>query len=228
MICRSRLACGGIAALALLAATAAQAQPASQVAPQADFVFDTLGPAACEMPPPGFDISQFRTFVETKPDAPVTKGEISGGLAAGFAGGGLYGTDAGGGLVVGVQGMVFDDAPALTMLCMVLVRLGDSDATSGAIVGEAGMADAPDGAFLGVFKLVQRNDADVPVTLATGTVDGGSVSFDLRDGLLVDGSVTVEGSYRQLPTDEAVPFSARIAIPRAENVLRPALRLARD
>lgn len=225
---RLRLACGGLAALALLAATAVQAQPGSRVEPQADFVFGALGPAACEMPPPGFDISQFRTFVESTPDAPVTRGEISGARAAGFAGGGLFGTDAGGGLVVGVQGMMFDDAPALTMLCMVLVRLGESDATSGAIVGEAGMADAPDGAFLGVFKLVQRTDADVPVTLASGTVESGTVSFDLRDGLLVDGSVTVEGSYRQLPTDEALPFAARIAIPRAENVLRPALRLARD
>ena len=228
MISKSRLACGGLAALALLAATAVQAQTGSQVAPQADFVFDTLGPAACEMPPPGFDVSQFRAYVESTPDAPVTRGEISGARAGGFAGGGLYGTDAGGGLVVGVQGMMFDDGPTLTMLCMVLVRLGDSDATSGAIVGEAGMADAPDGAFLGVFKLVQRNDADVPVTLASGTVDGGTVSFDLRDGFLVDGSVTIEGSYRQLPTDEALPLSARIAIPRAENVLRPALRLARD
>lgn len=228
MIFRPRLACGGLAALTLLAATAAQAQPGPQVEPQADFVFDTLGPAACDMPPPGFDISQFRNLVESTPDAPVTRGEIAGALTAGFAGGGLYGTDAGGGLVVGVQGMVFDDAPALTMLCMVLVRLGDSDATSGAIVGEDGLAGAPDGAFLGVFKLVQRNDADVPVTLAAGTVDGGTISFDLRDGLLVDGSVTAEGSYRQLASGEALPFSARITIPRAENVLRPALRLARD
>lgn len=224
MILRLRLACGGLAALALLAATAVQAQPE----PQADFVFDTLGPAACEMPPPGFDISQFRNLVESTPDAPVTRGEISGRLTAGFAGGGLYGTDAGGGLVVGIQGMVFDDAPVLTMLCMVLVRLGDSDATSGAIVGEGGLDGAPDGAFLGVFKLVQRNDADVPVTLATGSVESGAISFDLREGFLVDGSVTLEGSYRQLASDEAQPFSARIAIPRAENVLRPALRLARD
>lgn len=217
---------GAIAvAIALLAFSAG---PARSVEPHADFVFDALGPAACEMPPPSFDISQFRAYADNTPDAPVARGELSGGLTTSFAGGGLYGADEQGGFVIGVQGMLFDDAPELTMLCMVLVRLGDSDGNAGPVVGEAGMDSAGDGSFLGVFKLVQRDAQGAPETFATGTVDTGNASFGMFDGILVEGAISIEGSYTLASGSEARPLSATITIPRAENVLRPALRLSRN
>ncbi|MEO3388949.1 hypothetical protein [Mesorhizobium sp. CAU 1741] len=197
------------------------------VEPQADFVFDALGPVACEIPPAGFDISQFRAYAENKADAHLVRGEIGGTLATSFAGGGLYGADDAGGFVVAVQGMLFDDAPELTMLCMVLVRVGESDDTAGPIVGEVGLDAAADGSFLGVFKLVRRNADGVPATVATGSVESGTASFVMFGGILVDGSIAVEGSYTPQDAAEPLPFSASIAVPRAENVIRPALRLSR-
>lgn len=204
------------------------ATSAAAVEPQHNFVFDALGHAACEMPPPSFDIAQFRGYSENTPDAPIARGELSGGMTTSFAGGGLYGADDAGGFVVGVQGMLFDDAPELTMLCMVLVRLGESGETAGAIVGENGIDAAADGSFLGVFKLVRRNAEGAPETFATGTVESGTASFGMFDGILVEGAITVEGSYTLTDSEEARPLTARITIPRAENVLRPALRLSRN
>lgn len=215
----------GAAAVALLACLTTGA---AAVEPQADFVFDALGPAACEMPPPSFEVSQFRAYTENTPDAPIATGELSGGMTASFAGGGLYGADDGGGFVVGVQGMLFDDAPDLTMLCLVLVRLGEIDETAGAIVGENGIDAAADGSFLGVFKLVRRNAEGAPETFATGAVESGTASFGMFDGILVEGAITVEGSYTLTDSEEARPLTARITIPRAESVLRPALRLSRN
>tara|TARA_R110002020_G_scaffold375654_1_gene586867 strand:+ start:2695 stop:3369 length:675 start_codon:yes stop_codon:yes gene_type:complete len=213
-----------LAAAILFGLTASQAVAAE---PQADFVFDALGPAACEMPPAGFEISQFRTYAENTPDAPIARGEIGGPLATTFAGGGLYGTGDQGGFVVGVQGMLFDDDPELTIMCLVLVRLGDADGTAGPVVGEDGLDTAPDGAFLGVLKLVRRDSNGLPVTFASGSVQSGQADFETVDGLLVNGSVTLEGTYTPAAGGPAKPFSATIDIPRAENVLRPALRLNR-
>ena len=204
------------------------ATSAMAVERQADFVFDALGPVACEVPPAGFDISQFRAYAQNTPDAPLVRGEIGGALATSFAGGGLYGADEAGGFVVGVQGMLFDDAPELTMMCMVLVRLGESEETTGPIVGENGLDAAADGSFLGVFKLVRRNADGIPATVATGTVESGTARFGMFDGILVDGSIVVEGSYTLENAPRPLPFSASIAIPRAENVIRPALRLSRN
>ena len=218
----ARCAAAAVALLASLATSAAAVEP------QADFVFDALGPASCEMPPPSFDIAQFRGYAENRPDAPIARGELSGGMATSFAGGGLYGADDAGGFVVGVQGMLFDDAPELTMLCMVLVRLGESGETAGAIVGENGIDAAADGSFLGVFKLVRRNAEGAPETFATGAVESGTASFGMFDGILVEGAITAEGSYTLADSEEARPLTARITIPRAENVLRPALRMTRN
>ena len=198
--------------------------PTPAIEPQADFVFDALGPAACEMPPAGFDIAQFKALAEGSPEAPIARGEIGGALTTGFAGGGLYGADGEGGFVVGVQGMLLDDSPEPTMLCMVLVRLGDSEATAGPVVGESGLDAAADGAFLGVFKLVQRDGDGMPGTVATGTVETGDAAFQL-EGDLLSGAISIAGS--QVNADGPQPFSARIEFPRAENVLRPALRLNR-
>lgn len=216
------------AAAATVVALAWLTTSAAAVEPQADLVFDALGPAACEMPPPSFDVSQFRTYAESTPDAPIARGELSGGMTSSFAGGGLYGSDEAGGFVVGVQGMLFDDAPELTMLCMVLVRLGASEETAGSVVGENGIDDAADGSFLGVFKLVRHGAGGAPETFAAGAVESGSVSFGMFDGILVEGVVAVEGSYTLASDSETRPFNASITIPRAENVLRPALRLSRD
>lgn len=212
-------------AVALLASLATSAVA---VEPQADFVVEALGPASCEMPPPSFDIAQFRGYAENTPDAPIARGALSGGMTTSFAGGGLYGTDDSGGYVVGVQGMLFDDAPKLTMLCIVLVRLGESDETAGPIVGESGIDAAADGSFLGVFKLVRRNAEGAPETFATGAVENGTARFGMLDGILVEGAITVDGSYILADSEEARPLTARITIPRAENVLRPALRLSRN
>ena len=208
--------------------SAALATSALALEPQAPIVFDTLGPAACDMPPPSFDISAFRTYAETTPDAPIARGELGGSLTGAFAGGGLYGADEAGGFVVGVQGMLLGDEPALTMLCLVLVRLGEAEAFAGAVVGEDGLDDAADGAFLGVFKLVRRNADGVPETIATGSVEGGAASFGMVDGILVEGAVTIEGTLTLATDGEVRPIAASVAIPRAENVLRPALRLTRD
>jgi len=216
-----------IAAIGAVVLCAGAATPALAVEAQAEFVFDALGPAACEVPPPTFDLSRFRTFADNTPDAPIARGELQGGLDARFAGGGLYGADEGGGFVVGVQGMLFDEGPDLTMLCLVLVRLGETDRTAGPIVGEDGLEGAAVGSFLGVFKLVRRNAEGVAVTFATGAVTSGTASFGLFDGILVDGSITIEGSYAPAGEATARPLSASIRIPRAENVLRPALRLNR-
>ena len=216
------------AALLGLGLCAGLASPVSAVEPQAAYVFDALGPIACEMPPAGFDIAQFRTFAENTPDAPIARGEIAGELSTPFAGGGLYGADDAGGLVVGVQGMLFDDQPELTMLCMVLVRLGDADGTEGPIVGESGMDAASDGAFLGVFKLVRQGPDGMPATYASGTVETGTARFDMVEGMLVDGSIAVEGSYTLAGDGQARPMTASIEVPRAENVIRPALRLSRN
>lgn len=215
-------------AAAAIALFASLATSAAAVEPQADFVFDALGPASCEMPPPSFDMAQFRGYAKNTPDAPIARGELSGGMTTSFAGGGLYGADDAGGFVVGAQGMLFDDAPELTMLCMVLVRLGESGETAGAIVGENGIDAAADGFFLGVFKLVRRNTEGAPETFATGAVESGTASFGMFDGILVEGAITVEGSYTLTDSEEARPLTARITIPRAENVLRPALRLSRN
>lgn len=201
---------------------------AQAATPQTDLIFDVLGPMVCEMPPPSFDISQFRTLAETTPDAPIARGEIGGALSTSFAGGGLYGADAQGGFVVGVQGMLFDGAPELTMLCMILVRLGDTTETAGPVVGEKGLDAAPEGAFLGVFKLVRRAADGQPATFATGTVTGGTARFDRAGEKLTGGVITVEGSYAPADKAESLPFSATIAIPGADNVIRPALRLNRD
>jgi hypothetical protein len=203
------------AAAATVVALAWLTTSAAAVEPQADLVFDALGPAACEMPPPSFD-------------APIAMGELSGGMTSSFAGGGLYGSDEAGGFVVGVQGMLFDDAPELTMLCMVLVRLGASEETAGSVVGENGIDDAADGTFLGVFKLVRHGAGGAPETFAAGAVESGSVSFGMFDCILVEGVVAVEGSYTLASDSETRPFNASITIPRAENVLRPALRLSRN
>ncbi len=211
-----------IAGISLLA-VAANA-PVLAIEPQADFVFDALGPAACEMPPPGFDIARFKALAEGSPDAPIARGEIGGALATGFAGGGLYGADEAGGFVVGVQGMLLDDAPEPTMLCLVLVRLGDGDGTAGPVVGENGLDAAADGAFFGVFKLVQRDADGAPGTVATGIVETGEAAFR-RDGDLLSGAISIQGS--QATAGDVQRFSARIEFPRAENVLRPALRLNR-
>lgn len=217
-----------LAVAALLGSLAGAAAPALAVEAQADFVFDALGPVACEMPPLGFDVSQFRTFAENTPDAPIARGELQGGINTSFAGGGLYGADGEGGFVVGVQGMLFDDGPDLTMLCMVLVRLGQSDDTAGSVVGEDGLDAAPDGSFFGVYKLERRNADGAPETFATGAVESGTASFGMFDGVLVEGSITIEGSYTLAGGDTAQPLSANIQIPRAENVIRPALRLTRN
>src|SRR5690606_35156581 len=99
---------------------------------------------------------------------------------------------------------------------------------AGPIVGEDGMDAAADGSFLGVFKLVRRNADGAADTFATGAVDGGTASFGLFDGILVEGAITIEGSYTMAGSQEPQPLSARITIPRAENVLRPALRLSRN
>jgi hypothetical protein len=197
------------------------------IASQADFVFDALGPAACEVPPPSFDIAQFRAFADGNPDAPIARGEIGGTMETAFAGGGLYGADEAGGFVVGVQGMLLDDAADLTMLCLVLTRLGDSDEKAGAIVGEAGMGAAVDGSFLGVFKLVRRDADGRAATYASGTVERGEASFGMFDGILVEGKITIDGAYTLVGSEEARPLTARITIPRAENVLSPALILSR-
>ncbi len=217
-----RAAAAATGALACLATTAAAVEP------QAAFVFDALGPAACEMQPPSFDISQFRAYADSTPDAPIARGELSGGLTGSFAGGGLYGADEQGGFVIGVQGMLFDDAPQLNMLCMVLVRLGESDSNAGPVVGETGIDSAADGSFLGVFKLVRRDAQGAPETFANGTVDTGNASFGMFDGILVEGAISIEGSYTLAGDSETRPFNATIAIPRAKNVLRPALRLSRN
>jgi hypothetical protein len=201
---------------------------AAAVEPQADFVFGALGPAACEMPPPSFDLSQFRGYAENTPDAPLARGQLSGGLTASLAGGGLYGADEAGGFVVGVQGMLFDDAPDLTMLCMVLIRLGESDETAGAIVGEAGLDAAPDGSFLGVFKLVRRGADGAPDTYADGRIDAGWAQFTIAGDLLVDGSVSLRGVATPRDGTAASPLTFSIHVPVAENVLRPALRLTRN
>lgn len=216
------------AAVAMVGAFACLSATALAVERQADFVFDALGPAACEMPPPSFDTSQFREYAENTPDAPIARGELSGGMTASLAGGGLYGADAAGGFVIGVQGMLFDGDPDLTMLCMVLIRLGESEETAGAVVGENGIDVAADGSFLGVFKLVRRDAQGAPETFAIGTVESGSASFGMFDGILVEGAVTVEGSYTPVDAGDPQPISVSITIPRAENVLRPALRLSRN
>lgn len=227
MRCSLRNARYGAAGMAI-GLSAALATSALALEPQAPVVFDTLGPAACEMPPPHFDVSAFKTYAETTPDAPIARGKLGGSLTDAFAGGGLYGADEAGGFVVGVQGMLLGDDPALTVLCLVLVRLGEADAFAGAIVGEDRLDGAADGAFLGVFKLVRRNADGMPETLATGSVEGGAASFGMVDGILVDGTVTIEGTITLAADGEVRPITASIAIPRAENVLRPALRLTRD
>lgn len=216
---------GAVAAIGFFACLAGRA---AAIEPQSDFVFEALGPMACEMPPAGFDISQFRTFAENTPDAPITRGQIAGGLATSFAGGGFYGADDQSGFVVGVQGMLFDDAPELTMLCLVLVRLGNTEATAGPIVGEDGLDSASDGSFFGVFKLVQRNADGVAATTASGSVETGTARFEIRDGILVNGTIALEGSLMPAGDGPSRPFSATIDIPRAENVIRPVLRLNRS
>ena len=221
-----------IAAAALLAgATVPAAATATTVAGQAAFVFDRLGPIACELPPTGFDLSGFRRMVKGDPDAPLARGQIGGALEAEFAGGGLYGADPGGGYVVSIQGMLLDDGPQLTMLCLVLVRLGPSGGpgpAAGPIVGEDGLDAAADGAFLGVFKLVRRDAAGRPETFAEGRVTGGRAAFERVEGDIIAGSVSVEGEMASAGTPAARPFTARIQVPRAERVIRPALRLQRN
>lgn len=217
-----------LAVAALLGFLAGAATPVLAVEAQAEYVFDALGPVACEIPPPSFDVSQFRTYADNNPDAPIARGELRGTMNMSFAGGGLYGADDEGGFVVGVQGMLFDDSPELTMLCVVLVRLGESGETAGTVVGEKGLDAASDGSFFGVYKLVRRNAGGVPETFATGAVDSGTASFGMFDGVLVDGSITIEGSYTLAGGDNAQPFFASVRIPRAENVIRPALRLTRN
>jgi hypothetical protein len=216
------------AAFGLFCLGAALAPPGLASEPQAGFVFDTLGPAACEMPPASFDLSQFRAYAEATPDAPIARGEIAGSPAIPFAGGGLYGADDGGGFVVGVQGMLFDDGPQLTMLCLVLVRLGDSDETAGTVVGEDGLDAAPDGSFLGVFKLVRRSADGASTTHADGRIERGSAQFTIAGGLLIDGSVSIEGVATPLDGTPASALTFSIQVPVAENVLRPALRLTRN
>jgi hypothetical protein len=124
--------------------------------------------------------------------------------------------------------MLFDDGPQLTMLCLVLVRLGDSDETAGTVVGEDGLDAAPDGSFLGVFKLVRRGVDDAPATYADGRIERGSAQFTIAGGLLIDGSVSIEGVATPLDGTPASALTFSIQVPVAENVLRPALRLTRN
>jgi len=198
---------------------------------QNDFVFDVLGSIVCELPPPSFDISQFRAYATNTPEAPLARGEIVGAFDAAFAGGALYGTDKGGGYVVGVQGMLLDGDPELRMLCLVFVRLGAFDAQAeitAAIIGEDGLDAASDGDFLGVFKIVRRNAEGESETVGAGRVQSGTARIQSIEGGSIAGTISMEGTHTTIGGGQEVPFSATVAFPAAQNVIRPALRLNRN
>jgi hypothetical protein len=213
--------------VAVLTAASSSAHPVDE---QANFVFDTLGPIACELPPPNFDISPFRALADSQ-DTPLAIGEISGALDARIAGGVLYGADAGGGHVVNFQGMLLDDDPELRMLCLVLVRLGEFDAQAelaAAIVGEEGLDAASDGDFLGVLKIVRRDVQGNPEVLRAGRVDGGSARMDApRDGSMA-GTISIQGRFTMAGLEDVQPFASTMTFPFAQDAIRPALRLTRN
>ncbi|WP_439603876.1 hypothetical protein [Shinella sp.] len=195
---------------------------------QGDLVFDMLGSAACELPPPGFDARRLVRIAAEDPDAAIAQGRIEGALSSSFVGGGAYGNDDAGGFVLSVQGATIDPGGDAPMLCLALVRLGTSTALSGTIVGEDRIASAPDGAFLGMFRLIWIDADGKPAIVATGRVDHGRLRLVKDDAGLVSGTVTMAGSFLMPGDDEHLPLTASITVPNAENVIRPALRLRRD
>jgi hypothetical protein len=190
-MCCMKAAAALCAALMLSGQTAAETVP-----PQADLLFDLAGPAACEVPPASFDATAFAAMAQST-DPARSRGQLTGAINARLIGLATYGKSAQGGLAVGFQGGYVTDDKRVALFCALLVRVGPPDLPLGAsqVVGEPGLANAPDGTFLGVFKIVSRDSAGTVVTLAAGEVKHGTLSLSQADPVSLAAAKAPPGEY---------------------------------
>jgi len=179
------------AALMLSSHTAAGTVP-----PQADLLFDLAGPAACELPPASFGAEAFAAMAQST-DPARSGGQLTGTINAKLIGLATYGKSPQGGLAVGFQGGYVTDDKRVALLCALLVRVGPPDLPLGLspVVGEAGLSNATDGAFLGVFKIVARDSAGGVESLATGEVKQGRLTMSQADPAVVSATKAPPGEY---------------------------------
>jgi hypothetical protein len=169
---------------------------AETVPPQADLLFDLAGPAACELPPASFGAEAFAAVAQST-DPARSRGQLTGAINANLTGLATYGRSAQGGLAVGFQGGYVSDDNRVALLCALMVRVGPPNMPLGEslVVGEAGLASAPDGAFLGVFKIITRDSAGGVASLAKGEVKQGKLMVSQADPAVVSAAKAPPAEY---------------------------------
>jgi len=169
---------------------------ADTVQPQAELLFDLAGPAACELPPAGFGAEAFAAMAQST-DPARSGGQLTGTIEAKLVGLATYGKSPQGGLAMGYQGGYVTDDNRVALLCALMVRVGPPNLPLGeaSVVGEAGLASAADGAFLGVFKIVARDRAGGVETLAKGEVKQGKLTVSQADPAVVSAAKAPPGEY---------------------------------
>ena len=211
------------AVLALAGCAEAESEPSI-----AGFVFDQLGAQSCELMPLEMDGPRLRAITAENPDAPVAQGTLTGGLEGAFFGGGVYGADAEGSLIVGVQGAMVSAADdSVQHLCLLAVSLGpvSPDGADAAIVPEADMDTAAEGSFIAPYQIWKRDEAGAPRRLAIGTASTGTARFALNAAGQLSGTLEVELSQDGA---EALPLTATLTLPLAENIISPVPRLKKS
>lgn len=211
------------AALALAGCAQAEDRPSI-----AEFIFEQLGPQSCELMPAEMTGPRLREITAANPEAPVARGEFSGGLEGEFFGGSVFGADAEGGLVVGVQGaMVAAPDDAVSYLCLVTVSLGNgmTDGTELVIVPEADMDAASDINLIAAYQTWDRNEAGDPRRLAIGMASSGTAKLALNEAGQLTGMIDVVLGH---PSGGSDDLSATLTVPAAENIISPVPRLTRE